>query len=110
MGRAGSWEERTGDFLPAIALEVAHDIASITLASDVIAVAPITVVEPELRAGTLARIPIATPWLQLEYALLVRANRTRSTVALAFAKLLAQVEDELQQRETALQPRYAFSR
>jgi DNA-binding transcriptional LysR family regulator len=109
MGRAGSWEESTGDFVPAIALEVAHDIASIAVASDVIAVAPITMIEQELRAGTLVLIPIAAPWLRLEYALLARANRTRSAVALAFAKLLSQVEDELQQQEAALQARYAIS-
>jgi len=109
MGRAGSWEESTGDFVTAIALEVAHDIASIAVASDVIAVAPITMIEQELRAGTLVLIPIAAPWLRLEYALLARANRTRSAVALAFAKLLSQVEDELRQQEAALQARYAIS-
>ena len=107
--RAGSWQERTGDFLPALALDVVQDIARITLASDVIAVAPLTMIEQALHSGALVRIPIEAPWLRLEYALIGRSNRTRSTVAAAFSELLVQVEDELQQREAALRAQYEIS-
>jgi len=107
--RAGSWQERTGDFLPALALDVVQDIARITLASDVIAVAPLAMIEQALHSGALVRIPIAAPWLRLEYALIGRSNRTRSTVAAAFSELLVEVEDELQQREAALRAQYAIS-
>jgi len=62
-----------------------------------------------LHTGTLVRIPIAAPWLRLEYALIGHSNRTRSTVAAAFSELLVQVEDEVQQREAALRAQYAIS-
>jgi len=107
--RAGSWQESTGDFLPALALDVVQDVARIALASDVIAVAPLTMIEQALHSGTLVRIPIEAPWLRLEYALIRRSNRTRSTVAAAFSELLVQLEDELQQREAALRAQYAIS-
>jgi len=80
---------------------VVNDIARIALESDALIGATLTLMEPELAAGSLVVVPIATPWFQLRYGVIARKRRTLSAAASAFAEQLRQAEGELERREAA---------
>lgn len=106
LGRAGRWLLPQRDFLPAVELDVIHNIAKIALRSEIVIVAIFSIVESEVASGDLVTLPIDLPWFHTEYGLISRKHRTLSPIAREFAEQLEQIATEVTEREEVLRDRY----
>jgi DNA-binding transcriptional LysR family regulator len=106
MGRAGRWDPTTGEFAPALEVDVVSDFLVLARESEILVAATLTMAERELEQGRLAVVPFAPPWLELAYGFITRPNHTLSPATLEFMKLVREIEAELDEREAALRARY----
>jgi DNA-binding transcriptional LysR family regulator len=102
LGRAGSWDERTGEFVPAIETDVVHGFTELASASDALLAATATIVESDLRARRLVRVAFEAPWLHFHHGFITRRNRTIPPLAHDFMRLVRSIEAELDEREAEL--------
>jgi len=89
----------TGDLSPSLMLDSFAVAKAAVLAGDAIGLAPLTAIEPELRAGKIALVPFDAPWLHMSYGLFYARKRSLSRAAQLFVTQLRQVETILQMRE-----------
>jgi LysR family nitrogen assimilation transcriptional regulator len=89
----------TGDLLPNLMVESFAVARSVVASGDAIGVAPVTAIEPDLRAERLSLIPFDAPWLHLSYGLFYPRKRSLSRAAQLFVTQLRQVETDIQVRE-----------
>ncbi|HSO22380.1 MAG TPA: LysR family transcriptional regulator [Chondromyces sp.] len=106
MGRAGRWDPETGEFAPALEVDVVSDFLVLARESEILVAATLTMAERELELGHLAVVPFAPPWLELSYGFITRPNHTLSPATLEFMSLVREIEAELEDREAALRARY----
>jgi DNA-binding transcriptional LysR family regulator len=92
-------ERETGDLSPSLMLDSFAVARAAVLAGDAIGLAPLTVIESELRSGKLALVPFDAPWLHLSYGLFYPRKRSLSRAAQLFVTQLRQVETDIQERE-----------
>lgn len=105
-GRAGRWDPETGEFVPALEVDVVSEFLVLARDSDILVVSALTMAERELETRSLAIVPFAPGWLRLDYGFLSRPNRTLSPATLEFMQIVRAIEAELEQRETALREKY----
>jgi DNA-binding transcriptional LysR family regulator len=105
-GRAGQIDAVTGDFLPAIQLEVPMQIATFAFGTDALIVAGYGLVEAELRAGTLVPVPMGDVAFRAGYGFIWLRHRSRSPATLAYMKAVWEEERAFAQREAELDARY----
>jgi len=105
-GRAGQIDAATGDFLPAIQLEVPMQIATFAFGTDALIVAGYGLVEPELRAGALAPVPLENMGFRAGYGFIWLRHRSRSPATLAYMDAVREEERAFGKREAALDARY----
>ncbi|MCK7491896.1 MAG: LysR substrate-binding domain-containing protein [Comamonadaceae bacterium] len=84
---------------PSLMLDSFAVAKAAVLAGDAIGLAPLTAIEPELRAGKVALVPFDAPWLHMSYGLFYPRKRSLSRAAQLFVTQLRQVETALQVRE-----------
>jgi DNA-binding transcriptional LysR family regulator len=101
-GRAGKIDAATGDFIPAIQLEVPMQIASFASGTDALIVAGFGLVEPELRAGALALVPLENMGFRAGYGFIWLRHRTRSPATLAYMDAVREEERAFAKREAEL--------
>jgi DNA-binding transcriptional LysR family regulator len=106
MGRAGRWDPDTGEFVPALEVDVVSDFLVLARESEILVAATLTMAERELEQGRLAAVPFASPWLELAYGFISRPNHTLSPATLAFVDIVREIEAELDERERALRERF----
>jgi DNA-binding transcriptional LysR family regulator len=106
MGRAGRWDPDTGEFAPALEVDVVSDFLVLARESEILVAATLTMAERELEQGHLSVVPFSPPWLELAYGFISRPNHTLSPATLEFMKLVRTIEAELEGREAALRVRY----
>ena len=106
-GRAGRWDSRSGDFIPAIETDVMSEFTVLARESDALVVCTLTMVEGELAAGRVAVLAFGAPWFRLDYGFIVRHRRTLPPAAEEFMRIVREIEAELEQREAALRERFA---
>jgi DNA-binding transcriptional LysR family regulator len=98
-GPAGRFDPDTGDFLPAItvdSLDLGRRIAASTVA--ILPTARGTVLA-DLREGRLAQLAYHEPWMETNYELFWRSDRTPSPALRAFVEEIRSVESELSAAE-----------
>ena len=105
-GRAGRIDAATGDFLPAIQLEVPMQIATFAFGTDALVIGGYNHVEPELRAGTLAVVPLEDVGFRAGYGFLWLRHRSRSPATLAYIDAVREEERAFAKREAELDARY----
>lgn len=107
LGRAGSWDNRTGEFVPAIETDIVHGFTELAMESDTLLGATATIVASDLMAGHLRRVPFQAPWLRFHHGFITRRNRTLPPLAQEFMRLVRSIEAELDVREAELWERFA---
>jgi len=78
----------------ALRVETLAGIKQVVRESDAISAAPPRLIADEVRAGTLAVIEFAPPWLRLNYGFIYLRDRTLSPAARAFMAEVRAVEAE----------------
>jgi DNA-binding transcriptional LysR family regulator len=101
-GRAGFWDDGTGEFVPAIETDTMAGVAELASISDALMVGTATVAESELASGRLRRVRYEAPWLRFNYGFISRRHRTLPPLAEEFKRLVRDIETELDARETEL--------
>lgn len=105
-GRAGRWDLKTGEFVPALEVDVVSEFLVLARESDILVVATLTMAERELDAQSLAIVPFSPSWLRLRYGFLSRPNHTLSPATLEFMEIVREIEADLDARERALRERF----
>lgn len=92
-------DRETGDLTPNLMLDSFAVARAAVLAGDAIALAPLTAIETELRAGRIALVPFEAPWMHMSYGLFYPRKNSLSRAAQLFVTQLRQVETGIQERE-----------
>ncbi|MCC6868075.1 MAG: LysR family transcriptional regulator [Burkholderiales bacterium] len=106
LGRAGKIDDASGDFVPAIELDVPMQIASFVGASDVLAIGGLAMVERELHAGVLDLVANTEVDMRARYGFLWLRHRSLSPAALAYMQAVREEERLFGEREACLAATY----
>lgn len=104
--RAGRIDELTGDFVPAVELDVPMQLSSVLANTDVLAFGIFGMVERDLEEGRLAHLPAPEFDFRGSYGFIFRRNRSLSPAALAFMQAVRDVEQACMEREAQLEEEY----
>lgn len=96
LGAAGRRDPETGEFVPAICLDTFDAMVTAVLAGQALSAAPPAFIRTQLERGDLVALPIAEPWLRMEYGLVWRRDQPWSRGLRRFVEKLraAQAETE----------------
>jgi DNA-binding transcriptional LysR family regulator len=106
VGPCGRWDERSGDFIPAIETDVMSDFAVLARESDALVVCALSMVATDLEAGRVAVLSFSAPWFRLNYGVIQRQGRTLPPAAEQFIRIIRGIEAELEEREAMLRERF----
>lgn len=109
-GRAGWIDDASGDFVPAIELDVPIQVGAFARESDALAIGAFAMVESELRAGALAVVPGAEVDMRARYGFIWLRHRSLSPAALAYIRAVRDEERRYVERETRLAATYLRAR
>jgi DNA-binding transcriptional LysR family regulator len=107
VGRAGRIDALSGDFIPAITIDVPMQIADLLAGSDALALASLALMEHDLAAGKVAVVPTSRVAFQANYGFIRLKDRSLTPAALAYMDEVRAVEVGIAGREAALAERYA---
>lgn len=105
-GRCGRWDDRTGDFIPAIETDVMSEFSVLARESDALVVCALSMVASDLESGRIVVLPYSAPWFRLNYGVIRRVGRTLPPAAEEFIRIIGEIEVELEAREAALVERF----
>jgi DNA-binding transcriptional LysR family regulator len=106
-GRAGRIDEPTGDFIPAVELDVPMQLAAFAKASDVLMFGTLGMVEHELEAGVLAVVRVPAFDMRASYGFIYLKNRSLSPASRAYMQFVREQESLIEEREARLERLYA---
>ena len=106
LGRAGRIDACSGDFIPAITIDVPMQIADLLASSDTLALASLALMERDLDAGNVAVVPTSKVAFQASYGFIYLKDRSLTPAALAYMAEVRAVEGEIARREESLAKRY----
>lgn len=104
--RAGRFDELTGDFVPAVELDVPMQLSAVLANTDVIGFGAFSVVERDLEEGRLAYLPAPAFDVRASYGFIFRRNRSLSPAAQAFMQAVREVEQGCVECEAQLEEKY----
>lgn len=102
LGAAGTRDALSGDFVPAIELDVPMQIGSFLANNDGIALGTLTILERELLAGEVALLTTTPLTLQSSYGFIHLKERSLPPAARAYMDEVRVIEKEIRQRERQL--------
>lgn len=91
-----------GDILPAILFEDLAAVRTLVAATDAVGLATVLQLEPWLRSGELAVLPLRASWLRLDYGFIVLQSRSLSPAAAAFVSRVRKIERRIEKRNRKL--------
>ncbi len=106
VGRAGKIDALSGDFIPAVTIDVPMQIADLLAGSDALALSSLTLMERDLEAGNVAMVPTSKIAFQASYGFIYLKDRSLTPAALAYMQEVRAVEKNIVEREEALARRY----
>jgi DNA-binding transcriptional LysR family regulator len=95
-------DEASGDLIPPILVEDLTAARTVVASTDAFGLASPLQIEPWLRRGELAVVPLRASWLRLDYGFIFLASRSLSPVAQAFTALVRQIEHGVEERNRTL--------
>ncbi len=110
LGRSGTIDALTGDFIPAIMIDVPMQVADLLAGSDTLALASLALMERDLDAGKVVVVPTSKVAFQASYGFIYLKDRSLTPAALAFMEEVRAVETDIVAREAALARRYGNPR
>lgn len=105
-GRAGKIDALTGDFMPAIKIDVPMQIADLLAGSDALALTSLALMERDLDAGKVAVVPTSKAAFQAGYGFIYLKDRSLTPATRAYMDEVRAVEAAIVEREAALASRY----
>jgi DNA-binding transcriptional LysR family regulator len=105
--RAGYFDEVTGDFVPALEIDVPMQLAKLVEGNDAIAFAAFSLVEDDLEAGRLVYLPTPRVDLRASYGFIFLRKRSLSRAALFYMDAIREEERACVEREARLEQRFA---
>jgi DNA-binding transcriptional LysR family regulator len=108
-GRAGYIDTRSGDFIPAVDLSAPGSLGLLVARSEVLGLGPLTLVEPELKNGSVVIVPTEEVSLRGGYGLTYLKSRPPSPAALAFIAEIRAHEKLLVKNEARLERLYGHA-
>lgn len=108
--RAGCIDELTGDFVPAVELDVPMQLSALLATTDVIGFAAFSMVERDLEEGRIAYLPAPEFEFRGSYGFIFRRGRSLSPAAQAFVQAVRDVERDFVERELQLEEKYGQRR
>jgi DNA-binding transcriptional LysR family regulator len=105
--RAGQTDPASGDFVPAVEVEVSLASRRLVANSDAIAGELLVQIKRELEAGILALVPFQQDWMRLNYGFITLRGRTLSPVARQFMDEVRELDRQVAARELELRRRFA---
>lgn len=102
LGVAGTIDARSGDFVPAIEIDVPLQVAGFLKNSDALAPATLITMERDLHAGNVVLLPTSNIPLVTNYGFIYLRNRSLPPAALAYMQEVRDMEKEIIEREAAL--------
>jgi DNA-binding transcriptional LysR family regulator len=95
VASAGHVDPLTGHFLPAITLDSVELMREMVRETDAVSWAPTSLIDRELKAGTLVPLPLQTPWARLNYGIIRRSDRPATPAIDTFISELRSTEARL---------------
>ena len=108
LGAAGTIDLASGDFVPAIEIDVPMHLPELLASSDVLVAATLNIMKRALLAGEVAVVPIRAFPLQTNYGFISLKERTLPPAALAFMQVVLEVEAEITTEESALASQFGL--
>jgi DNA-binding transcriptional LysR family regulator len=102
LGCAGAYDVMTGDFVPAIEIDVPMQIVKFVENSNALAVGNLSTFEREILAGEIVALPIHGLALHTRYGFIYLKERSLPPAVEAYMNEVREVEKELSQRERFL--------
>ena len=104
--KAGRIDPFTGDFVPAIEIDVPYALGSLIAGNDALALGALVLMEKDLDAGSVALVPMAGIEFRASYGFIYLRNRSLTPAAKAYMQEILAVEQDIVQREAALSRRF----
>jgi DNA-binding transcriptional LysR family regulator len=108
--RAGRIDEFTGDFVPAVEMDVPMQLARLVEGNDVLAFGTFSMMESELESGRIAYLPAPRLEMRGSYGFMFLRNRSLSPAAQAFMRAMRDEEQRCVEREARLEQRFGQRR
>lgn len=105
--KAGRIDPFTGDFVPAIEIDVPFAIAALIAGNDALTLSSLTLMEQDLAAGTVVLVPTDGVELRSAYGFIYLKNRSLTPAAKAYMQEVLAIEADIVRRETLLASRFA---
>ncbi|VVP21318.1 LysR family transcriptional regulator [Pseudomonas fluorescens] len=102
LGCAGAYDALTGDFVPAIEIDVPMQIVRFVESSNALAMGNLSTFEQEILAGELVPLPIHDLALRTRYGFIYLKERSLPPAVELYMKEVRAVEEEICQRESFL--------
>lgn len=106
---AGAIDLASGDFVPAIELDVPMLLPELLAGSNVLAIAGLTMMEQALHAGKVAVVPARALPVQANYGFIYLRDRTLPPAVLAFMQVVREVEAEITKNEISLAAQFGLA-
>lgn len=104
--KAGRIDPFTGDFVPAIEIDVPYALGSLIADSDALALGALVLMEQDLDAGSVALVPMSGIEFRASYGFIYLRNRSLTPAAKAYMQEILAVEQDIVKREAALSRRF----
>jgi DNA-binding transcriptional LysR family regulator len=95
LAKVGVIDSDTGDYLPPVKVDSIRMAKDIVLASNAVAMAPLSVLTEEIAAGKLVALPARPAWMQTGYGFVWARDTVLSPAAEAFRQAVWSVEKEI---------------
>jgi DNA-binding transcriptional LysR family regulator len=102
LGRAGAYDTVTGDFVPAIEIDVPMQIVQFVANSNALAVGTLSAFERELLAGEIVPLPLHDQASYTRYGFISLKERSLPPAVEAFMREVRVVEEDVARREHEL--------
>ncbi|NBB34990.1 LysR family transcriptional regulator [Pseudomonas kielensis] len=102
LGCAGAYDALTGDFVPAIEIDVPMQIVQFVESSNALALGNLSTFEPQIRAGEIVPLPTHDLALRTHYGFIYLKERSLPPAVEAYMREVRAVEEEICQRERVL--------
>lgn len=106
LGAAGRIDPLTGDFVPAIEVDVPLELSRFLVDSDAVTVTILAAMQQELRTGKVALLPTVNLPIGTDYGFIYLKDRSLPPAALAYMDEVRSIETAIAKRETVLTARY----
>ena len=107
VGNAGRIDAFSGDFVPAIEIDVPFALAKLMENSDALVFATLALMEKDLEAGKVAPVPTTGIEFRAAYGFIYLKDRSLTPAALTYMQEVLAVEADIVRREEVLARRFA---